>query len=83
MIAPVEVKVEKDETKADNWNLILHVSYASFIPLFGEFATENEAQEQADIYNKDIVRASKSWCSSMVRDAVNTNWLLPALKGKF
>lgn len=83
MIAPVVVKVEKDETKANNWHLILHISYSSFIPLYGDFATEKEAREQADIYNKDIERVSKTWCSSMVRGAVNTNWLLPALKGKF
>jgi len=83
MKAPVHVKVEKDETKADNWNLILHVSYVSFIPLFGEFATEKEAQEQADIYNKAIEQKSRIWCSGVVRDAVNTKWLLPALEGKY
>ena len=82
MTAPVEVKVAKDETKTDNWNLILYVSYSSFIPLFGDFATEKEAQEQADIYNQDIERVSKHWCSTMVKNAINTKFLIPTLEAK-
>jgi len=78
----IEIKVEKDETKKNNWHLILHLGFSSFIPLYGEFSTEEQAQDQADVYNKDLERTLKGWCAGEVRDAVNTKWLQSALKGK-
>jgi len=77
----LKIEVVKDETKENNWHLILNVGYNTHIPLYEDFPFEEAAQEQADTYNKEIERIAKVWCCSMVRKANSCSWLVPALKG--